>query len=163
MLDSIKLFFKDLAGGKHQDCFEDNDYRLAAAALLVHVLSIDGEVSSAERRKLHAVLKYRFVLDDETTEALIDEATVIEGEAVDLYGFTSLLGRSLDEEGRRRIIEMMWELIYADGRANEFEDNLVWRVADLLGVSSRERIELRQQVEAEAGAAEADAAARPRD
>ena len=58
---------------------------------------------------------------------------------------------------------MMWELIYADGRANEFEDNLVWRVADLLGVSSRERIELRQQVEAEAGAAEADAAARPRD
>ena len=104
MLDSIKLFFKDLAGGKHQDRFEDNDYRLAAAALLVHVLSIDGEVSSAERRKLHAVLKYRFVLDDETTEALIDEATVIEGEAVDLYGFTSLLGRSLDEEGRRRII-----------------------------------------------------------
>jgi uncharacterized tellurite resistance protein B-like protein len=152
MLESIKLFFKDLAGGKHQDRFEDNDYRLAAAALLVHVLSIDGDVSPIERRKLHAVLKYRFSLDDETTDALIDEATVIEGESVDLYRFTSLLGRSLDEEGRRRIIEMMWELIYADGRANEFEDNLVWRVADLLGVSSRERIELRQQVAADAGA-----------
>jgi uncharacterized tellurite resistance protein B-like protein len=152
MLESIKLFFKDLAGGKHQDRFEDNDYRLAAAALLVHVLSIDGDVSPIERRKLHAVLKYRFSLDDETTDALIDEATVIEGESVDLYQFTSLLGRSLDEEGRRRIIEMMWELIYADGRANEFEDNLVWRVADLLGVSSRERIELRQQVAADAGA-----------
>jgi uncharacterized tellurite resistance protein B-like protein len=152
MLESIKLFFKDLAGGKHQDRFEDNDYRLAAAALLVHVLSIDGDVSPIERRKLHAVLKYRFSLDDETTDALIDEATVIEGESVDLYRFTSLLGRSLDEEGRRRIIEMMWELIYADGCANEFEDNLVWRVADLLGVSSRERIELRQQVAADAGA-----------
>jgi uncharacterized tellurite resistance protein B-like protein len=153
MLDSIRGFFGKLAGGAPgQHRFEDNDYRLAAAALLVHVLNIDGEVQPVERRKLHAVLKYRFELDDDATDALIAEATVIEGEAVDLYRFTSLLGRSLDEEGRTRIIEMMWELIYADGRANEFEDNLVWRVADLLGVSSRERVELRRQVAAEAGA-----------
>lgn len=41
---------------------------------------------------------------------------------------------------------MMWEIIYADGRANEFESNLMWRAADLLGISSRERIELGQGV-----------------
>jgi uncharacterized tellurite resistance protein B-like protein len=41
---------------------------------------------------------------------------------------------------------MMWEIVYADGRVTEFEYNLLWRAADLLGVSSRERIELRQQV-----------------
>ena len=41
---------------------------------------------------------------------------------------------------------MMWEIIYADGRANEFESNLMWRAADLLGISSRERIELGQRV-----------------
>ena len=41
---------------------------------------------------------------------------------------------------------MMWEIVYADGRVTEFEDNLIWRVADLLGVSSRERIALRQRV-----------------
>jgi uncharacterized tellurite resistance protein B-like protein len=75
----------------------------------------------------------------------------MEGEAVDLYRFTSLLNRALDEDGRLRIIEMMWELIYADGRVNEFEDNVVWRVADLLGVSTRERVELRQQVSGQQG------------
>jgi uncharacterized tellurite resistance protein B-like protein len=155
MLDSLRSFFSELTGTpREQRRFEDNDYRLAAAALLIHALSVDGEISPVERRKLHAVVKYRFELDDTATDELISEATVIEGESVDLYRFTSLLGRSLDEEGRRRIIEMMWELIYADGRANEFEDNLVWRVADLLGVSARERIELRRQVagEADAGA-----------
>lgn len=152
MLDSLRALFADLTGGsKTQERFAPDDYRLAAAALLVHVVSIDGDISPVERRKLHAVVKYRFELDDATTDALIDEATLIEGEAVDLYRFTSLLSRSLDDEGRRRIIEMMWELIYADGRANEFEDNLVWRVADLLGVSSRERIELRRQIAAETG------------
>jgi uncharacterized tellurite resistance protein B-like protein len=74
---------------------------------------------------------------------------VIEGEAVDLYRFTSLLNRALGEEERRRIVEMMWELAYADGRVNEFEDNLIWRVADLLGVSARERLTLRRQIAAE--------------
>ena len=44
---------------------------------------------------------------------------------------------------------MMWEIVFADGRINEFEDNLMWRAADLLGVSSRDRIALRQRVAGE--------------
>ena len=52
----------------------------------------------------------------------------------------------MDEQGRLRIVEMMWELVYADGRVSEFEDNVVWRAADLLGVSSRDRIDLKHRV-----------------
>ena len=81
----------------------------------------------------------------------MSKATEAEQEAVDLYHFTSLLNRSLDEDGRRRVIEMMWEIVYADGRVSEFEDNLIWRAADLLGVSTRERIELRRRVAASRG------------
>ena len=54
--------------------------------------------------------------------------------------------RSVNEEGRLRIVEMMWELVYADGQVSEFEDNVVWRAADLLGVSSRDRIDLKHRV-----------------
>jgi uncharacterized tellurite resistance protein B-like protein len=151
MLDTLRSFLTELTGTPRQDRFEENDYRLAAAALLVHVTTIDGAISDVERRKLHSVIKYRFNLDDAASDELIGEATRIEGEAVDLYRFTSLLNRALDEDGRLRIIEMMWELIYADGRVNEFEDNVVWRVADLLGVSTRERVELRQQVSGQQG------------
>jgi uncharacterized tellurite resistance protein B-like protein len=155
MLDTLRTFFSELAGGtKPQDRFADNDYRLAAAALFIHVVGIDGAVSEAARQKPHAVLKNRFDLDDAATAELIDEATTVEGEAVDLYRFTSLLNRTLDEDGRVRIIEMMWEIIYADGRVSEFEDNLVWRVADLLNVSSRDRLELRRQVAAGRGGPE---------
>ena len=56
--------------------------------------------------------------------------------------------RSVNEEGRLRIVEMMWELVYADGQVSEFEDNVVWRAADLLGVSSRDRIDLKHRVAA---------------
>jgi uncharacterized tellurite resistance protein B-like protein len=76
----------------------------------------------------------------------IDKATLAEHESVDLYHFTSLLNRSLNGAGRTRLIEMMWEIVYADGARDELEDNLLWRAADLLGVSQRERIELRQRI-----------------
>lgn len=147
LLETIRSFFSELAGGGVEpDRFDEDDYRLAATALLVHALTVDGGMSPLEQDKLRSVVRQRFGLDAEAADALIEEATVVEGEAVDLYRFTSLLNRALDEEGRRRVIEMMWELVYADGRVNEFEDNLVWRVADLLGISSRERLLLRRRI-----------------
>lgn len=147
MFQAFKQFMAELAGGQKQPSrFEESDYRLAAVALLVHVAMIDGGMSDRERARLHSVVKRCFNLDDADAEALITEATTAEQEAIDLYQFTSLLGRSLDEDGRRRIVEMMWQVVYADHRVTEFEDNLIWRAADLLGVSSRDRIELRGRV-----------------
>ncbi len=147
MFESFRNFVAEFVEGeKHPSHFADNDYRLAAVALLVHAATIDGDMSASERAMLHAVVKRRFNLDDAVADELIDKATLAEHEAVDLYHFTSLLNRVLDDEGRARVIEMMWEIVYADGRRDELEDNLLWRAADLLGVSQRERIELRQRI-----------------
>lgn len=147
MLQILKDFLSDVGlGEKPASRFDDNDYRLAAAALLIHVMTIDGKETGAEQNKLHELLKRQFDLDDGATAELIDVATAADREAVDLYGFTSLLNRSLDEDARRRIVQMMWEMVYADGNMNEFEDNVVWRASDLLGISQRDRVELRREV-----------------
>ena len=152
MFELFRKFLSDVTDGdKHPTHFAENDYRLAAAALLVHAAAIDGDLSEAERNKLHAVIKRRFDLDDATTDVLVAEATEAEHEAIDLYHFTSLINRSLDEDGRRRMVEMMWEIAFADGRTGEFEDNLLWRAADLLGISAHDRIELRRSVAGERG------------
>jgi uncharacterized tellurite resistance protein B-like protein len=147
MFQAFKDFVSELTGGhKDPSRFEEGDYRLAAAALLVHVGMIDGSLSDIERAKLHTVIKRCFNLDDAAAEALIVQATAAEQEAIDLYRFTSVLNRSLDEEGRLRMVEMMWQVVYADHQVTEFEDNLIWRAADLLGVSQQERIALRERV-----------------
>src|SRR5258707_1009367 len=136
MFQAFKQFVSELAGGdKHPSRFDESDYRLAAAALLVHTAAIDGNVSDIEREALHAVIKRDFGLDDAATDTLLAEATAAEQESIDLYHFTSQLNRSLDEAGRRRIVEMMWQIVYADRHVGEFENNLIWRAADLLGVS----------------------------
>ena len=152
MFDHFRKFLAEVSqGGKHPAHFEHNDYRLAAAALLVHAAAIDGNISESERAKLHSVIRSRFDLDEADTDALVAQATEAELEAIDLYHFTSLINRALDEDGRRRIVEMMWEIVYVDGHVTEFESNLLWRAADLLGITSRERIELGRRVASEDG------------
>jgi len=148
MLDGLRQFIAEVVSpNAHRDrSFDDTGYRLAATALLIHVISLDGEPSEIEKRKLHGLLESSFGLDPGAADRLIASATQAEGEAVDLYHFTSVIMRSVNEEGRRRIVEMMWELVYADGQVSEFEDNVVWRAADLLAVSSRDRIDLKHRI-----------------
>jgi len=148
MLDKLRQFITEVVapGTTDELTLDDGGYRLAATALLIHVISIDGEPSDVEKRKLHALLETRFGLDPGAASKLIASATLVEGEAVDLYHFTSVIMRSVNEQGRLRIIEMMWELVFADGNVTEFEENVVWRAADLLAVSTRDRVNLRRKV-----------------
>ena len=159
MFQGFRKFLSEVSeGDKHPAHFGHDDYRLAAAALLVHAAAIDGDVSDVERDKLHILIKQQFDLDETTTDELLVEATQAENASIDLYHFTSLINRTLDEAGRLGIVEMMWEIVFADGKINEFEDNLMWRTADLLGVSSRERIALRQRVAGERADSESNGA-----
>jgi uncharacterized tellurite resistance protein B-like protein len=118
----------------------EEELRLAAAALLVHASTIDGDVDSAERRKLKALLQARFDLDGDAVRKLVGEADVREVESVDLYQFTSVLCRSLDQDGRKRVVEMLWEVAYADQMANPYEEHLIRKLADLLYVDHRDYI-----------------------
>ncbi len=129
-----------------QDMGEE-EVRLAAAALLVHATVVDGEVSRSETEVLRDVLERRFELDHGQAGRLITQAAKTEQDAVDLYGFTSVLTRHLDRPERLKIVEMLWEIVVADGIIHELEANLVWRAAELLGVTSRDRIALRKTVE----------------
>ncbi|MGJ4941118.1 TerB family tellurite resistance protein [Bradyrhizobium sp. HKCCYLS1011] len=146
MLEGLRQFIADVVSPHETPAFDDDSYQLAATALLIHVISLDGQPSALEKRKLHSLIELRFGLDPGTADRLISSAMLAEGEAVDLYRFTSVIMRELDEAGRLRIVEMMWELVYADGKVTEFEDNVVWRASELLGISSRDRIDLKQRV-----------------
>jgi len=131
--------------------FHEYELRLASAALLVHASMIDGHFDASERRTLKALLREQFELDDDEVRRLVREASQEESESVDLFGFTNVLCRELDQDGRKRVVEMLWEVVMADGVIHEFESNLVWRTAELLGVSTRDRVTLRQTVAARHG------------
>ena len=143
---------KDLVDGVDADAsragsLQEEELRLSAGALLVTAGTIDGNFDADEKRKVKALLQTRFALEPKEVRQLFEGSEVRERDAVDLYRFTSVLCRQLDQDGRRRIVEMLWEVVMADGVVDEFESNLVWRVAELLGVSTRDRVILRKKVE----------------
>jgi uncharacterized tellurite resistance protein B-like protein len=152
MFAALKSFLADLTQTETPRGFGDDDYRVAAVALLVHIADADGVTDAAECRRLKALVHDQFGLDASEAAALIREAQQSDREAVDFYHFTHVLKRQLDDAGRHRIIEMMWDIAFADGKVDELEENTVWRVAELLGVSNRDRVLLRQKVAAEAKA-----------
>ena len=119
--------------------------KLAVAALLVHLAAIDGQVSEAEREALEGTLMDNYDLNQTEVRKLVDEATRQDQESVDFYRFTSALS-SLENSEKLEIIRMMWHVVFADNRNHELEDNMVWRIAELIGVSSRDRTVLRSQM-----------------
>lgn len=146
MFDRFTSFIAELTGNAEQDrSFDETDHRLAAAALLVHAIAIDGVVDDSEKDTLRNLLKHQFDLSDEEARELARQAREMDREAVDLYSFTSVLTRNLDQDGRQKVIEMLWEIVYADGEVHEFEDNLIWRTAELMGVSTPDRIRLKNK------------------
>lgn len=119
--------------------------RLAVAALLVHLAAVDGSTSEAEREAVRHALMDFYDLDEDEVEKLVADATKRDSEAVDFYRFTSAI-TSLPEEERIEIIRMMWQVVFADSQNHELEDNMVWRIAELIGVSARQRTILRNQM-----------------
>lgn len=124
---------------------EPMDTKLAVAALLVHLAAVDGAASDKERETINSLFQDQFDLNEHQVEKLITEATRLDHDAVDFYQFTAGLAK-LEEEERINIIRLMWQVVYADGENHEMEDNMVWRVAELIGVSARQRTILRAQM-----------------
>ena len=140
MLDSLRDLVRRFGAHETEVHFSADDSRLAVAALLVHSMTIDGVTSETERAKLEDLLTRRCGISGPDLDLLVKDATEAENDAVDLYRFTSVLKRHMSEQERIHVVENLWEIAYADGASTEFEENLVWRVAELLGISARDRI-----------------------
>ena len=140
MLDAFTRLFSrsDLAVTVHEP-------KLAVAALLVHLAAVDGQVKAEEREAITGALMDYYGLNEADVEKLVAEATRRDAEAVDFYRFTSALTALPDEE-KLQIVRMMWQVVFADKKNHELEDNMVWRIAELIHVSARDRTVLRNQM-----------------
>ena len=154
MLDKLHKLLRAFAPGSSARpaiVFDEDDHRVAAAGLLVHAMNADGVRSPSELARVEALLAERFSLDRHEVQALIKAADRRNREAVDFNAFTGIVRRAYNEEGRARIVEMMWEIVFADGTLHEFEDNMVWRVAEIIGVPADQRMLIRRKVAASRG------------
>ena len=125
----------------------DHALRVATAVLLVEVARADFVVEPAEQLRLRELLRRQFSLADAELDALLEEAESDADRLVSIQHTTRLLNEHYDHAMKRRVIEMMWQLVYADGDKSHYEEHLMRQVADLLYLSQAEFIQARHKAE----------------
>ena len=149
MLDRIQAFLHTLTTTDEPREFAPDDPRVAFVALCFQVMEADGNISPKEQQKFSDLVRERYDLSETRLKALIDAGHQAGSEAVDYYRFTTDLRRYLvNEDDRVELLGILWDIVYADGQRSEIEDHVIWRIADLLGVTSRDRVLQRQQAAA---------------
>ena len=114
------------------------ELHLAAAALMVEAARLDGDFDAAERAKISDILRHRFALDDESASTLIDAAIGAVDAIPEIYGFTRTLRQNFDHGERVAMLELLWEVAYADGELHDYEASLLRQVTGLLYVTDQE-------------------------
>ena len=128
-----------------------DDKQLAAAVLMVEAARMDGHFDDAERRVIEAIVGRHFGLDRGETDALLAAAMQTHDESNQLVGFTRTIKEAYSEPQRIELIEMLWEVAYADDELHDYEANLLRRIAGLIYVSDRDSGLARKRVLARRG------------
>ncbi len=137
MLLAIKQFFEQhiATTDSNTDAIsQEHSLQLATAALLFEMMRMDNEVSEQEKILLKKLIGQRFTLSNDETEQLIQLAEQEATQAIDYHSFTSLINTHFSAEEKISIVEHLWQVAYADGHINKYEDHLVRKIADLIYV-----------------------------
>ena len=122
------------------------DIRTATCALFLEMALTDGEFSETEQDRVLSILKNDYDLSEEDALALIEETSLELEQSIDLWQFTKRINQSYSSEEKMRVIQMLWQIVYADGSLDKHEHYLVRKLSKLLCLSHEELIEAKRRV-----------------
>ncbi|HEY7383509.1 MAG TPA: TerB family tellurite resistance protein [Beijerinckiaceae bacterium] len=116
----------------------EDDQRLAIAALLLHVARADGRLRDADRARLAALFQFWFRLPADEAKRLVARGDLVDRETHSLATLVGMAGHDTPVAERRELLAMAYTVAAVDGAMQEFEDDLVWRVGQLLGLDDQD-------------------------
>ncbi len=141
-------FIKNLFKKENQETpeikFTPNPLQIAISTILVRTAKIDDEFHILEEQKIIDLLVEYFSISKNDSAELLSVGLNEEKDATDLYSYTSIIKKELSLQDRKKILEMMWQIIVTDQNFDPYENNLVWRVAELIGIATRERVQIKK-------------------
>lgn len=146
MISAIQEFFRVRISADPQTGTDQHGLHLATAALLFEMLRADQQEHPQERRTLEAALRKCFDLSGAETRELATLADRAAADAVSLYQFTGLINKHFTPQQKVQVVEMLWQVAYADGQLDPYEEALVRKIADLIHVPHRDFIRAKHRV-----------------
>ena len=154
MLDTLKRFFEERITGpaaRSPSREPEQALRLAASALLFEVVRADGKVTDEELVVMRAAVQSVFGLSREESDELARLGEAASRNAISIYEFTRLIDQSFSPEEKKRVVELLWLVAFADGRKDPEEEYLVRKIAGLLHVSHPDFIDAKIRARSESG------------
>lgn len=148
MLDRFLAFFEGRKAAPRGAGHTPDEFHLAAAALLVHAATADAIFDATERARIEWLCTERFGLKPAEAKALIAAAEREVDDAVQLLRFTRTIKDGFGYEERVHLMEMLWEVVYADEVVEAHEAQLMRRIAGLIYVEDRDSGIARSRVRA---------------
>jgi len=147
MIDIMKRFFgKATSDNQASDKPTDHDIKVATCALLVEMARIDESFTAQETEIIINILKNTYGVSAEHAEALMAEADKELVESVDLWQFARLINDNYSREEKIGIIEILWQVVFVDGKMDKYEDYLMHKMVKLLGLSHKELIDAKLKI-----------------
>jgi uncharacterized tellurite resistance protein B-like protein len=121
--------------------------RKATAVLMLDVARADYVFEESEFERVLQLMELHFDLGPEDAAQLVNDATDEAEDLTSVHQFTKLLHEHLDESEKARIVALLWQIAFADGRLDKYEDSLVLKISDLLYVSRARVMRLKHDAE----------------
>ena len=128
----------------------DAAVRMSTAVLMVDVALVDSSFDETEFDRMLGLIKRQFGLGTQEAADLINAANAKADEQVSTQELTELLNEHLDQDEKTRVVKLLWSVAFSDGRLDKYEDSLVLKVSDLLGVGRDQVMRLKQETDAAA-------------
>jgi len=123
--------------------------QIATCIILLEVAKSDDEFSSIEKTTLTAILQKKFELSAEAAEELMEIANRKREESIDLWQYTHLINENYTKEEKRKVVEAVWQIIYADEKLDKYEDHFIHKLAKLLQLKHEELIKAKLKIKYE--------------
>ena len=148
MIDLIKKFFDKSVPRVSTDRkqADAHDIRVATCALFFEMAYIDGEFSDSERETIVSILKNVYHLSADHIGELLKISQEELQQSVDLWQFTNLINQNYSTEEKIGVIEMIWKIVYTDGKLDQYEDYLVHKLAKLLRLTHKQLIDAKLRI-----------------
>ena len=140
MLRALKDLFDSIAAPAAAAEHSEHDQQLATAVLLVEVMRADPTLGEAERAAVVQALRQRFALADDEIQRLVELAHETSRGANDFFRFTDVINGRFTHPEKVHMVELMWQVAFADGHLDAHENHLISKVAGLLHVTHGEYI-----------------------
>jgi len=145
MLSSLKELLVEHLATDEPEHTREHTLRLATAALLLEISRSDADMQKEELELIRRRLRDRFDLDESEMDALLDQAESSVDMSVSLHEFTRVVNDHLSRRERVHIVELLWQVAFADGVLDKHEEFYVRKIADLLYVSQKDFIQAKHR------------------